>query len=167
MGRGAIEQYLYLLEQAYDGHHEHSLLANLRSLRKEDWDWTPPNGSRTIRAIVAHVGECKYVYENSAFGDGAFRWDHPTDAFRAILRGSSGPPGAVLAWLAEGQHQLIRPVSALDDDELRHPRRTPWGAPEEARWIVSVMIEHDLYHAGEINHLRALHHGADRWTLEP
>jgi hypothetical protein len=28
------------------------------------------------------------------------------------------------------------------------------------------MIEHDLYHAGEINHLRALRHGADRWAFE-
>jgi hypothetical protein len=29
-----------------------------------------------------------------------------------------------------------------------------------------VMIEHDIYHAGEINHLRSLHHGDDRWAHE-
>jgi len=25
------------------------------------------------------------------------------------------------------------------------------------------MIQHDLYHAGEINHLRSLHQGTDQW----
>jgi hypothetical protein len=28
------------------------------------------------------------------------------------------------------------------------------------------MIEHDLYHAGEINHLRSLRQGTDRWAHE-
>jgi hypothetical protein len=164
--RVGVEQYLYLLEQAFDGNDEHSLLANLRSVGEEDWDWLPPNGSRTIRAIVAHVGECKYVYENHAFGDATFRWDQPTGRFGELLAGSTGPPDAVVAWLAVGHRRLLQSVAALDDDDLRRPRRTNWGAPEETRWIVSVMIEHDLYHAGEINHLRALRHGADRWAFE-
>jgi hypothetical protein len=29
------------------------------------------------------------------------------------------------------------------------------------------MIQHDLYHAGEINHLRSLHRRADRWAYDP
>jgi len=28
------------------------------------------------------------------------------------------------------------------------------------------MITHDLFHAGEINHIRALHHEDDRWEWE-
>jgi hypothetical protein len=28
------------------------------------------------------------------------------------------------------------------------------------------MIQHDLYHAGEINHLRALSQDADRWAYD-
>jgi len=28
--------------------------------------------------------------------------------------------------------------------------------------MISVLIKHDLYHAGEINHLRALKQGNDR-----
>ena len=116
--------------------------------------------------MVAHVGECKYVYEDHAFGDATFRWDHPTDRFREVLEGSTGPPDAVLTWLAEGHRRLVQSVAALDDDDLRRPRRSPWGSPEETRWIISVMIEHDLYHAGEINHLCSLHHRADRWAYE-
>jgi hypothetical protein len=29
--------------------------------------------------------------------------------------------------------------------------------------IISIMIEHDVYHAGEINHLRSLMQGTDYW----
>lgn len=28
------------------------------------------------------------------------------------------------------------------------------------------MIQHDLYHVGEINHLRSLRQGTDRWAYE-
>ena len=46
----------------------------------------------------------------------------------------------------------------------RRPRDVRREAPEKMRWIISVMIEHDVYHAGEINHLRALMQGNDRWA---
>jgi len=32
--------------------------------------------------------------------------------------------------------------------------------------IIRIMIGHDFYHAGEINHLRALLQGTDRWPYE-
>lgn len=50
--------------------------------------------------------------------------------------------------------------------ELLRPRRTNWGELKETRWIIGVMIEHDLYHAGEINHIRSLRQRTDRWVHE-
>ena len=41
------------------------------------------------------------------------------------------------------------------------PRTGPWGTQHETRWLIKTMIEHDIYHAGEINHLRALAQGND------
>jgi hypothetical protein len=32
--------------------------------------------------------------------------------------------------------------------------------------IIRIMIAHDLYHAGEINHLRSLLQGTDRWPYD-
>jgi hypothetical protein len=58
-------------------------------------------------------------------------------------------------------------IAALDDDaELLRLRLTNWGEREETRWIITVMIQHDLYHASEINHLRSLRQGTDRWACE-
>jgi hypothetical protein len=37
---------------------------------------------------------------------------------------------------------------------------------KETRWIIKSMIERDLYHAGEINRMRALRQRNDRWEYE-
>ncbi len=160
-----VDQFLYLLDEAFDGNPEHSLLGNLRTVAAEDWEWLPPDGRRSIRQIIAHVGACKYMYENHAFGDAALTWTDPL-VNPAALR-PDGPVEAVLEWVQEGQRRLRESVARLEDAELREPRKTNWGETRETRWIISVMIEHDLYHAGEINHIRALRQGNDRWAYGP
>lgn len=160
-----VDQLLYLLDEAFEGNPEHSLLGNLRTAAAEDWDWKPRGGARTIREIVGHVGACKYMYDNHAFGDGKLTWADPL-----VDRPPENRPKpsmqAVLAWVREGHRRLRDSVARLDDAELLKPRKTNWGERKETRWIISVMIEHDLYHAGEINHLRALRQGNDRWAYE-
>jgi hypothetical protein len=124
----------------------------LQSVAPADWLWVAPGGRRSIRDVVAHVGACKFMYHDQAFGDGRYTWDDPPvaggDALAAI-------PSAI-AWLREGHERLRRGIAALDDDELLRPRPHHSGTARETRWIVQTMIEHDLYHAGEINYIRAL-----------
>jgi hypothetical protein len=68
--------------------------------------------------------------------------------------------------MRQGQERLRHSIARLDDAELLRPRKTNWGEQKETRWIIAVMIEHDLYHAGEINHLRSLRQHTDRWQYE-
>ena len=64
--------------------------------------------------------------------------------------------------------QLLFPMDGVfDDGELAKPSRTNRGEMKDLRWIIAAMIEHDLYHAGEINHIRALRQENDRWAWEP
>jgi hypothetical protein len=163
--RAGIEQLLYLMDLAFDAEgHEHSLLANIRSLSEEDWRWVPGGAGRSAFDVVLHVGECKYVYENHAFGDGSMRWN--SEGTVPSVKPDT-PRGEVLEWLRAGQRVLRSSVAALEsDEELLKPRRANWGEEYETRWLISVMIEHDLYHAGEINHIRALRQGNDRWAWE-
>jgi hypothetical protein len=44
----------------------------------------------------------------------------------------------------------------FDDTELGATRRTHYGTPTTAERCIVVILEHNHYHAGEINHLRSL-----------
>lgn len=128
------------------------MLGNVDGITAEEWVWLPPDGQRSIRNIVWHVGTCKAMYENYAFGDATLRWDDPRLANNATL----ATPESAVGWLRRHQDRLRGSIAALDDTELSKPRMTHPGELKETRWIIAVMIHHDVYHAGEINHLRAL-----------
>jgi hypothetical protein len=157
----AVAQLLYLLDQAFEGDRWHSLVGNIGSVPTDMWSWKPEGGDRSIRDIVEHVGSCKVMYENHSFGDATLTWNGPFVDDSVTLDG----PATAIAWLRDTQHRLRQSIAALDDDDLSSPRRTNWGDLEETRWIIGVMISHDLYHAGEINHLRSLASGDDRWAF--
>jgi uncharacterized protein DUF664 len=73
----------------------------------------------------------------------------------------------VIAWVEAAHARLVEHVAALaDDSELDAPRLTNWGELRPTRWIIAAMITHDAYHAGEINHLRSLLDGDDRWRFQ-
>jgi hypothetical protein len=136
-----VSQFLFLLDGAFEGPDWHSLLGNLRSVVPEDWSWIPPGGHRSIRDIVQHVGGCKFMYHNHAFGDGTLTWDD------SLVEGGDAlaTPSSAMAWLREGQERFRLSIAALDDAELLRPRMTNWGEPKETRWIIAIMLQHDLY----------------------
>jgi uncharacterized damage-inducible protein DinB len=157
-----IDTLAWLIEDAFEGDPEHSLLANLRDLRNEDWMALPPGGNRSIATILEHVGWCKRMYEDYAFGSASIRGDQPPVA--PPEGESARPRGELLAWLTEGHRRWLASVRALPDDaELDRDRLTNWGERMPTRTIIRIMIAHDLYHAGEINHIRALLQETDRW----
>jgi uncharacterized damage-inducible protein DinB len=163
--RVAIDTLVRLIEEAFDGDPSHSLLANLHDLREEDWTATPGASGRSIADILEHVGWSKWMYEDYAFGSASMRGDQPP----LIPMGGerSRPRNELLTWLTEGHRRWLVSVRALmDDSELDRDRLTNWGAQLPTRDIIRIMIAHDFYHAGEINHLRALLQSTDRWPYE-
>lgn len=155
----AISQLVYLLDEAFQGTDKRwqALETNLRSVTQEDWLWVPPDGVRSIRDLVIHVGGAKLMYHNHAFGDGQLTWDDPSLCGPDELPSIAG----AFEWLRQGHEQLRASLAVLSDADLLVPRRTPQNWLKETRWIIATMIQHDLYHAGEINHIRALHQHND------
>jgi hypothetical protein len=153
MTNPVVSQYLNLLDSAFDASRWHSVVGNLNSVSPEAWTWIPPGGDRSIQYIVEHLGLCKIMYENHAFGDGNLRWDDRLIEDESVL---ATIPSAV-EWLRSCNDRCRRSVAALNDADLLRLRKTNWGEAMETRWIISVMLEHDLYHAGEINFIRFLH----------
>ena len=153
----ALAQILYHLDRAFDGTEWHSLLGNLKPVTPDDWLWVPPGGRRSIRDIVQHVGSAKFLYHHHAFGDATLHWTDPLvdrwDVVETI-------PSAI-DWLRETHNRLRQSIATLNDADLLLPRSNFRGQLKETRWLIATMIEHDLYHAGEINHTRCLHHQDD------
>ncbi|MFN8638518.1 MAG: DinB family protein [Dehalococcoidia bacterium] len=156
--RSTVEHLVWLLDQAFDGG-EHSLLANVASFPDDAWSKVPEGAGRTVGAILGHVGGAKYMYENYAFGDATFENGQPPVV---------APSGreAVVEWLREGHRRFTTSLGAITDLRLTEERPTPWHERMQIRDIVRIVQEHDLYHAGEVNHLRALLEGTDRWPWD-
>ena len=167
MARAALDALLYLLDEAFAGEDWHSLTSNLKDLQPEDWLWLPAGGARPIAEMVAHLAACKNMYGNHAFADASLTWEDPLADERVLTEPTAEGIEGVLKFLKEAQARLRAQVDALGDDaELMTPRRRNWGDMAETRWIIKSMIEHDLYHAGEINRMRALHQENDRWAYD-
>jgi len=161
MSRAAVEALVYLLDEAFDGNEEHSLLGNLVNVTPEDWLARPIEGTRTIGEIVDHAGAAKFAYWDHMFSDATSSFDGWLA--KSPSRQDRGDIDGVKEWLRDGHARFRDAVAALTDDGLAKPRNAHWRAPAETRWLISVLIEHDVYHAGEINHLRAQRQDDDRW----
>jgi len=163
--RKILDTLCWLIEDAFEGDLAQSLLKNLSEMRTEDWVALPSGAGRSIADILEHVGWCKWMYEDYAFGTASLRGDQPPQIPPGGAR--SRPPVELLGWLKAGHEKWLASVRSLKDDtELERQRLTNWGEQLPTRTIIRIMIGHDYYHAGEINHLRSILQGTDRWEYE-
>jgi uncharacterized damage-inducible protein DinB len=131
--------------------HWHSLMRNLSTVRLEDWDALAPGGGRTIRDIVMHIGKVFLLYANHGFGDGTRAWSDT--AVNGIDLGMT--PDDITRWLRATHAEFRNDVAGLRDDQLDRPGMSfDDGPPWTKRRIIELMIQHALYHIGEINYLR-------------
>lgn len=163
--RTALDTLIWLTQDAFEGDPDHSLLANLRNVSEKDWTALPPGAGRSIADILEHVGWSKWMYEDYAFGPGTMRGDQPP--LVPENNAKSRPRAELLEWLKEGHERWLASIRALaDDSELEHERLANWGDKLPTRVLIRIMIAHDLYHAGEINHIRVLLQATDKWPYE-
>ena len=161
-----VKELVYLLNEAFSGkgieetNESQSLLVNLASVDEGLWRTPPPGGIRTVESIALHVGTCKLMYDEYAFGPGKLTWDDPH--LQPWPEGKA-PMSKAISWLETAHRRLVEHVAALNDEDLGSMRPANWGELKETRWLISVLIQHDAYHAGEINHTRSLLTANDTW----
>ena len=157
-----IDELLLLMERAF-GESEHSLLKNLVSVRDESWERAPEGGERSIREIIWHVGMFKFMYANHGFDTGDLDYGEPP---ATPAPGRLASVEAAMEYLREGHEYLTGLIRELgDDSELDALRKAHWGGLVPTRHIIVTMIEHDVYHAGEVNRTRALLQDDDGWFV--
>ena len=170
MAGPAVEALRYLLGEAFEGrgieesNESQALLTNLATVDEAAWRAMPPGATRSIESMVLHVGACKIMYDDYAFGPGTKHWG--TSEVEGPWELGQAPMTEAIEWLRGTHRSFVQHVAALTDDDLDTPRMTNWGELRPTRWIVAAIIGHDFYHAGEINHLRSLLGADDRWRWQ-
>jgi len=146
-GRVVVEDVLWRMDQAWSEGRWHALLPHLKGVTWEEATWPPVQGRRTILGILTHLGLCKIMYWEYAFGPAELTWP---EAAQDVPKGEDLPEWR--AWLRAAHEQFRSAVADLTDLGLGELRRHNSGEQMPTRTLVSTMIEHDLYHAGEINY---------------
>ncbi|MEE9277593.1 MAG: DinB family protein [Dehalococcoidia bacterium] len=161
MARAVLDHFVWQLDECFERKPEHSLMGNLSSVTSDVLDKLPPGGGRTMRDILTHCASVKRMHTNHAFGDGELTWWTVWDGDGEIQDASLE---SLMEWLCRCHAEAQEAVRSLaDDDELLVERRTHWGELRSTRLIIDAVMIHDIYHAGEINHLRGLLQNADHF----
>lgn len=154
MSRAVLDFLSWQLHESFEGKPEHSLIANLSSVTNDTLDQLPPGGGRTLRDLIVHCASVKRMHVNHALGDRELSWWTTWDGDGKL---EDANLESLTAWLRRAHEEARSAVEALHDDgELLKERTTHWGELRETRLLIDAILIHDIYHAGEINHLRGL-----------
>jgi DinB superfamily len=152
------------------------LRSGLDGLSDEEFFWEPAPGCWTVRRVaggrwaydyaipdpvpapvttiawqVVHLGTCKLMYHEWAFGPARLTWPELS---------VPGTPADALALLDRGHGLLRQALHARQDAQLDEEVATNWGERWPAWRIFTVMTDHDALHGGAIGCLRDIY----RWT---
>ncbi|MFN0096953.1 MAG: DinB family protein [Dehalococcoidia bacterium] len=169
MGRVLLDEYLRLIDAAFAtpltaDRLSHSVLGNLGSVPEAALDWVPPGGMRTVRDIAEHVGGAVLTYVDYAFGERRFT---PENGLPTPPQGDAATLREIEDWMKAAHSGLAAAILAVPDDTALDGWFTSiWGDRRTIRDLLSMMIQHYVYHAGEINHLRGLYEQRDAWAWE-
>jgi hypothetical protein len=117
-----------------------------------DYDYAIPDPEpapvTTIAWQMIHVGTCKVMYHEYAFGPA-----------RLTFPGIDIPhtPADAGAFLDSGQRLLRSDLEGITEAGLDEPVKTNWGEVWPAWRIFWVMADHDAFHGGMIGTLRDLY----------
>src|SRR3990170_7627430 len=116
MTGSAVDGFLYLLDEAFEGrgieesNESQALLTNLATVTETEWRATVPGATRTIESMVLHVGACKVMYADYAFGPGTKQWGTPE--VEGWI-GTDAPMEEAIAWLREAHRSFRGHVASL------------------------------------------------------
>lgn len=124
-----------------------SVEANMHGVSEKEALWVPASGVRSIRHLLEHLGMAKMVATNRCFGDGRLQFADvtPPERWRKVLR-----------WLTKAHEGLREPLGFLQDEQLDELRPI-FAQSLSIEQLIEANIEHDYYHAGEINRLREVY----------
>lgn len=160
-----VQSLLRRLDEAWAASRWHSFRGSLEGLTEDEATWIPPDYqspepwglSGCILDIPFHVAVDNVVYPDQAMG----KRSHTTPMMEAQFHDGGGNLRAALDLLDEAHAHLRDVLSTLSDADLDGRVEADGIYQELSRELLFVeLIEHYVYHAGQINYIRSLYEGA-------
>jgi hypothetical protein len=157
-GRSAREVALLLalLDEAFDhkAWHGPNLQGALRRVTAREAAWRPRPGRHNVWELALHAAYWKYAVRRRLTGEKRGGFPEPgSNWFRRPSRLSEEAWRADLALLEAEHRRLRKVVAALPSSKLSRRAR---GSRYATAKLVYGIAAHDLYHAGQIQLLKAL-----------
>lgn len=160
-----VEALIRRLDEAWRASRWHSLQGALEGMTDDEAEWVPPDYqspdpwgfSGCILDIVFHVAVDNFVYPEQAVG----KRSQTAEIIEARFSDKGGDRQAALDLLHDSHEHVRTVLSTLDDADLE--RRVEAEGIYQGRRVETLfveLIEHDIYHAGQINYIRSLYDGA-------
>ncbi len=149
----AITLLLAQLDQAYNRHSWHgtNLRGSLRGMTAEDAAWRPGRGRHSVQEEVVHCAYWKYTATRRLTGDRTGRFALEGSNWFPRDRADAEQWKADVALLDRTHRRLREVVAGIAPRDLERPLGTT-----TVQSLVSGIIAHDLYHAGQIQLLKRL-----------
>lgn len=164
MLHSTVQQLVSILDTAYDRRSWHgtNLRGSIRGLSLDQVRWRPSAMRHNIWELVVHAAYWKYVVRRRLTGEA--RGTFPLKGSNWFERGRTGqsaPGGQMSSSSTPSTGSLRKAIALLSTADLR---RTPAGSTVSNFSSLTGIAAHDLYHAGQIQLLKAL--SRDRQRLE-
>jgi len=149
-----IDRILDQLRRAYDGDAWHGppLRKLLQDVGPEQAAARPVPGAHTIWELVGHISAWQNVVRRRLGGEAINdlpdeqNWPQPAKPSAALWQ-------RTLDALAESHRRFQEAASALSDDQLDRPAL---GSPTAVYVLLHGVVQHNLYHAGQIALLKKI-----------
>jgi uncharacterized damage-inducible protein DinB len=92
---------------------------------------------------------------STSFGDGSVTWEQVRARFEEL----GGSLAAAKTLAEEGHALVLQTLGDMTDEDLNSVRPYYGGKTHTAYEVFTIVAEHDVYHAGQINYIRNLYAG--------
>lgn len=147
-----------LILRSFRGSPYHSFMSSLNGVSERDARWVPPaykgysHMDGTILNLAYHTGGDKFVLMSTCFGAGSLTWPRVEEKFGEM----GGDLAAAIRLSEEGVVLVLETLEGWPEERLDEPRPYLRGKTHTAYEIFSIVAEHDVYHAGQINYIKNL-----------
>ncbi|MCI0403472.1 MAG: DinB family protein [Acidobacteria bacterium] len=142
-----VERIADQLRRAYEGEawHGPSVRELLNGLTAEQAARRPIANAHTIWELVLHIGAWEFIVRRRLAGEAVEAT--PEQDWPPVRDTSDTAWKQALADLDRGHQQLRQAIAAMSDDQLR---QRVVGQKYSTYGMLHGLIQHDLYHAGQI-----------------